>query len=102
MSVRIAITSPELLGFALQQGRLVRGLSQRQLADALGIGQKWVWEMESGKPGLLMERLFAMLEATGVEPFAEIDENRGPRPSPTSRSAPSSATRAACRSETHR
>jgi transcriptional regulator with XRE-family HTH domain len=63
------------LGFALQQGRLVRGTSQRQLADQLGIGQKWVWEMEKGKPGLLMERLFAMLDATGVRLWAEIDES---------------------------
>ncbi len=75
MAVRIEITSPELLGFSLQQGRLVRGTSQRQLADQLGIGQKWVWEMENGKPGLLMERLFAMLDATGVRLWAEIDES---------------------------
>lgn len=75
MAVRIEITSPELLGFALQQGRLVRGASQRQLADQLGIGQKWVWEMEAGKPGLLMERLFAMLDATGVRLWAEIDDS---------------------------
>ncbi|WP_353708202.1 hypothetical protein ABRQ22_00485 [Cellulosimicrobium sp. ES-005] len=75
VTVRIEITSPELLGFALQQGRLVRGASQRQLADQLGIGQKWVWEMENGKPGLLMERLFAMLDATGVRLWAEIDDS---------------------------
>jgi hypothetical protein len=31
--------------------------------------------MESGKPGLLMERLFAMLDATGVRLWAEIDES---------------------------
>jgi len=74
MAVRIEITSPELLGFALQQGRLVRGMSQRQLADELGIGQKWIWEMEGGKPGLLMERLFAMLDAAGVRLWAEIDD----------------------------
>lgn len=81
MAVRIEITSPELLGFALQQGRLLRGTSQRQLADQLGIGQKWVWEMEHGKPGLLMERLFAMLDATGVRLWAEIDEPVGDDPS---------------------
>ncbi|WP_265521583.1 helix-turn-helix domain-containing protein [Oerskovia flava] len=74
MAVRLEITSPELLRFALQQGRLVRGVSQRQFADELGIGQKWVWEMEAGKPGLLMERLFAMLEAAGVNLFAEIND----------------------------
>lgn len=69
-TVRTEIDSPEMLGFALQQGRLVRGLSQ--LAAQLGIGQKWVWEMEGGKPGILTTRLFAMLEATGVRLYADL------------------------------
>src|SRR5450756_2914237 len=51
--VRGEIPTPEALGRMLQQGRLLRGMSQRDLADHLGIGQKWVWQMESGKPGLL-------------------------------------------------
>ncbi len=61
------------LGRMLQQGRLVRGMSQRALAEELGIGQKWIWEMESGKPGLFTERLFQMLRATGVHLYAELD-----------------------------
>ena len=72
-TVRGDIPTPEALGRMIQQGRLLRGMSQRDLADHLGIGQKWVWEMESGKPGLFTERLFAMLRATGVSLRAEID-----------------------------
>jgi hypothetical protein len=30
--------------------------------------------MEAGKPGKLTERLFAMLDATGVRLYAELDE----------------------------
>ncbi len=71
--VRGEIPTPEALGLMLQQGRLLRGMSQRELADQLGIGQKWVWEMESGKPGLFTERLFEMLRATGVHLYAEVD-----------------------------
>lgn len=67
------IPTPESLGRMLQQGRLLRGMSQRDLADRLGVGQKWVWEMESGKPGLFTERLFATLRATGVHLYAELD-----------------------------
>lgn len=67
------IRTAEGLGRMLQQGRLVRGISQRALADELGVGQKWVWEMESGKPGLFTERLFQMLRATGVHLYAELD-----------------------------
>lgn len=74
MVVRGQIRNPEALGRMLQQGRLLHGMSQRQLAEELGLGQKYVWEMEQGKPGLLTERLFAMLRATGVRLYAEIDE----------------------------
>lgn len=71
-TVRAEINSPEALGFALQQGRLVSGLSQRALAEKLGFGQKWLWELESGKPGILTTRLFAILRATGVRLYAEL------------------------------
>ena len=78
--VRGEVSTPEGLGRILQQRRLVKGMSQRALADQLGIGQKWVWEMESGKPGLFTERLFAMLRATGVHLHAEIDVPDEPAP----------------------
>ena len=74
MAVRGQVRNAEALGRMLQQGRMLRGMSQRQLADQLGIGQKWVWEMEQGKPGLLTDRLFEMLRATGVRLYAEIDD----------------------------
>lgn len=71
--LRGEIPTAEALGRMLQQGRLVRGMSQRELADQLGIGQKWVWEMEGGKPGIFTARLFQILRATGVHLYAEID-----------------------------
>ena len=61
------------LGQVLQQSRMQMGISQRELANLLGISQKWVWEMEQGKPGLLMERLFMILEKTEVTLLAEFD-----------------------------
>lgn len=71
--VRGEVPTPQALGLMLQQGRLLRGMSQRELAEQLGLGQKWVWQMESGKPGLFTERLFDMLRATGVHLYAEVD-----------------------------
>jgi transcriptional regulator with XRE-family HTH domain len=62
-----------MLGHVLQQGRMIKGISQRELARRLGVGQKWIWEMEQGKPGLLMERLFAIMRETGVELSAQLD-----------------------------
>ena len=77
MVFRGEIRSPEALGQMLQQARLLQSLSQRQLAEQLGIGQKWIWEMESGKPGLFTERLFQVLRATDSRLYIEIDEPDG-------------------------
>ncbi|MCL2060471.1 MAG: helix-turn-helix domain-containing protein [Oscillospiraceae bacterium] len=73
MRMTTKIKDPFTLGQILQQGRLQRGISQRALANQLGISQKWVWEMEQGKPGLLMERLFMILEKTEITLLAEFD-----------------------------
>jgi transcriptional regulator with XRE-family HTH domain len=66
------VTSPESLGRILQQARLLAGLSQRELARRLGTTQKYVWELESGKPSILMDRLFAAMRETGMELTATI------------------------------
>lgn len=68
------IASPEQLGDAIRQGREIQGWSQRQLAARLGVTQKWLWELEQGKPGLLMERLFAALREVDVGLLAEFTD----------------------------
>lgn len=66
------ITSAESLGRVLQQARLLAGLTQRDLAQRLGTTQKYVWELESGKPSIVMDRLFAAMRETGMELSATI------------------------------
>jgi HTH-type transcriptional regulator/antitoxin HipB len=66
------VTSPESLGRILQQARLLAGLSQRELAKRLDTTQKYVWELESGKPSIVMDRLFAAMRETGMELTATI------------------------------
>jgi len=73
MIARTQVKDPELLGAVLQQGRLVQHKSQRELASELGVSQNWIWEMEQGKPGLLMDRLFRMLKICGVKLYAELE-----------------------------
>ena len=73
MKVTTRITSSYILGQVLQQSRMQQGISQRELAKILGISQKWIWEMEQGKPGLLMDRLFMMLEKTRITLSAEFE-----------------------------
>lgn len=67
-----AVGSPEALGHMLQQARLLSGLSQRQLAEQLGTSQRYIWEMEAGKPSIFIERLFALMRATGMSLEATI------------------------------
>ncbi len=73
------VTSAESLGRMLQVGRREAGLSQRELADQLGISQRYVWELESGKPTKYTERLFDVLRATGIQLWAEVPEHRDER-----------------------
>ncbi|HLT60006.1 MAG TPA: helix-turn-helix transcriptional regulator [Microlunatus sp.] len=67
------VSSAESLGRILQQARLLRGLSQRELARRLGTSQRYVWELESGKPSILMDRLFAAMRETGISLTATVD-----------------------------
>ena len=66
------VTGPESLGRVLQQSRLLSGLTQRELADRLGISQRYVWEIEAGKPSVFTERLFAFMRETGMTLTATI------------------------------
>jgi len=73
MNITTKIADSFTLGQVIQQSRLQQNLSQRDIAKMLGISQKWVWEMEQGKPGILMDRLFQMLKATGITLYAEFE-----------------------------
>lgn len=75
------IKSSEALGRILQQGRLLQGLTQQELADELGISQAYIWQMESGHSTIYATRLFEMLRANGVRLKAEIEIN-GETPKP--------------------
>lgn len=66
------VTSPESLGRILQQARLLSGLSQRELARELDTSQRYIWEIEAGKPSIYTTRLFEMMRRTGVQLSATI------------------------------
>ncbi len=66
MGPRARVNGPAELGVALREFRVMRGLTQRQLAAELGLSQRYVWELEQGKPGKVTDRLFAMLRLLDV------------------------------------
>ena len=67
------VTNPESLGRILQQARLLNGWSQREMAARIGTSQRYIWEIEAGKPSIFVDRLFALMRETGTELTATID-----------------------------
>lgn len=72
MEYKGKVTGPDSLGRILQQARLLNGLTQRELAARLGTTQRYIWEIESGKPSIFMDRLFAYMSEMGVDLEATI------------------------------
>jgi HTH-type transcriptional regulator/antitoxin HipB len=70
------LRSPGDIALAIQQARLVQGLSQTALADQLGISQRSVSEIESGRPTIYIRKVFDLLSATGVDLTATWDDGR--------------------------
>ncbi len=73
MPARGEVKSAEALGRMLQQGRLVEGMTQRDLADRLDTDQKYIWALESGKNTIVLKRIFQIMRETGVRMYMEID-----------------------------
>jgi len=71
--MKVKIKNSYVLGQIIQQCRLYRGYSQREFSKIIGATQKWVWEMEKGKPGIMMDRLFATFKELGITLTAEIE-----------------------------
>ena len=76
MSYTGKVTNPESLGRILQQARLLNGWSQRELAARIGTTQRYIWEIEAGKPSIFVDRLFALMRETGTELTATIEPGR--------------------------
>lgn len=70
------VLSAQDLGRFLAELRAERGLTQAEVADDLGISRRYVYEIESGKPGLYSDRLFATLRLLGAQLRieAEVDD----------------------------
>ncbi|WP_454301812.1 helix-turn-helix domain-containing protein [Salana multivorans] len=83
MAYTARITSAESLGRVLQQARMVHGMSQRELARRLGTSQRYIWEIEAGKPSIFTERLFAYLRETETELSATIQAPQASQAEPT-------------------
>lgn len=75
---RVTARSPQALGDALSRLRAQQGLTQDELADALGVSRRYIYAIESGRPNLYASRLFEVLRELGarLDIVAETDEEQ--------------------------
>ncbi|MBN9140407.1 MAG: helix-turn-helix domain-containing protein [Micrococcales bacterium] len=68
------IANPQMLGDILRSARLHSGQTQAELAEVLGMSQRYVMEIEAGKPTKAVERLFEYARETGVSLYADLPD----------------------------
>ena len=73
------LRSPADFGLAVQQSRLARGLTQRELAAELDVPQSTISEIESGKATIYIRRLLSIARVTGLEFAATWEDDDAPR-----------------------
>lgn len=66
MTAPPVVRSPQALGQVLARLRYRKGLTQDELAEALGVSRRYLSEIENGKQNLFATRLFELLRELGV------------------------------------
>lgn len=65
--MRGILRKPSDLGLMVMAVRKRHGLSQVELSERLGITQRYLSELETGKPKILNEKLLEVLADLGIE-----------------------------------
>lgn len=69
------IRDSKTLGRILVELRAEAGLTQRELADELGVTQRYIVELEQGKQTKSVERLLMFISRTGGRLYVETSGN---------------------------
>lgn len=75
--MRAIISDAADLGRAVRRVRESHGMTQRQLADALGTSQRYIHELEAGKPKRADADYFGLLSRLGITLTAEAPDRHG-------------------------
>jgi HTH-type transcriptional regulator/antitoxin HipB len=67
MAMTQSIRSAGQLGVLIREERLRRGMTQQELADRSGTGQKTISRVETGHEGASLETIFRLLAVLGLE-----------------------------------
>ncbi len=69
------LKSPADVGRLVRHLRVSHGMSQRDLAERLGVTQRWLSELEAGKGKQANERYFEVLHLLGVRVMGIVDDH---------------------------
>lgn len=72
------ISNPADFGLMVARGRKALGLTQRELALAIGTGERFIVDLEAGKPTAHLGKALAAAKAVGVRLENVADETGGP------------------------
>lgn len=61
------ISTPSDLGHAVQKIRTIHNLSQIELAEMIGVSQRYLSELERGRPKIFDERYLKVLSKLGIQ-----------------------------------
>lgn len=62
-----SVPTPALLGATFREARLQRGWTQTDVAEVLGVTERYVVELEQGKPSIQTDRTFALLRLLDID-----------------------------------
>jgi y4mF family transcriptional regulator len=63
----MALESVGKLGVLIRDRRIQQGYTQQKFADLVGVGRRFLSELESGKPTLEIEKVLQVAAAAGLE-----------------------------------
>ncbi|MFZ2964360.1 MAG: helix-turn-helix transcriptional regulator [Rhodoglobus sp.] len=64
--MRASVHNPRDLGRVIRRVREQHSLTQRELADRLSVSQRYLSELENGRPKIADERYFDLLRLLGL------------------------------------
>ena len=65
--MRFEVRRPEDLGTAIAEFRVLRGLTQAELAEAAGLNRTYLSNLEGGEMPEYVRRYFVLLDQLGLE-----------------------------------
>jgi y4mF family transcriptional regulator len=66
-SAEVGITTPADLGKIIYEARKKQGFNQQQFADLVGVGRRFLSELENGKQSLEFGKVLVVAAAAGID-----------------------------------